>query len=76
MKVAVAQFASGVDKSSNVELVADLAAQAAKAGARLVVFPEGAMHTFGELTDDLRPAAEPLDGPSSTPSSASRTALR
>lgn len=63
MKVAVAQFASGVDKSSNVELVADLAAQAAKAGARLVVFPEGAMHTFGELTDDLRPAAEPLDGP-------------
>jgi predicted amidohydrolase len=63
MKVAVAQFAAGVDKSSNIELLADLAAQAAKAGAGLVVFPEGAMHTFGELTDDLRPAAEPLDGP-------------
>jgi predicted amidohydrolase len=63
MKVAVAQFASGVEKAANVERIADLTAQAAKAGARLVVFPEGAMHTFGELTDDLRPAAEPLDGP-------------
>ena len=62
MKIAVAQFASGADKSTNMERIADLATQAAKAGARAVVFPEGAMHTFGELTDDLRPAAEPLDG--------------
>jgi deaminated glutathione amidase len=63
MKVAVAQFASGRDKSTNLERILALAEQAHGAGARLAVFPEGAMHTFGELTDDLRPAAEPLDGP-------------
>jgi deaminated glutathione amidase len=63
MRVAVGQFASGADKSANVERIAALTGQAVKAGARVVVFPEGAMHTFGELTDDLRPAAEPLDGP-------------
>ena len=63
MRIAVAQFASGADKSTNVERIAALTTQASKAGARMVVFPEGAMHTFGELKDDLRPAAEPLDGP-------------
>lgn len=63
MKIAVAQFASGVDKASNLEHISALATEAGRAGARLVVFPEGAMHTFGELTDDLSPAAEPLDGP-------------
>lgn len=63
MKIAVGQFDAGADKSTNVERIADLTRQAVKAGARMVVFPEGAMHTFGELTDDLRPAAEPLDGP-------------
>src|SRR5258708_8055126 len=62
MKVAVAQFASGPDKSSNLEHISALASEAARAGARLVVFPEGAMHTFGALTDDLSPVAEPLDG--------------
>ena len=63
MKIAVGQFAAGADKSTNVERIAALTGQAVKAGARVVVFPEGAMHTFGELTDDLRRAAEPLDGP-------------
>ncbi len=63
MKVAVAQFEAGSDKTANFERIAALSAEAASAGARLVVFPEGAMHTFGALTDDLRPAAEPLDGP-------------
>jgi deaminated glutathione amidase len=63
MKVAVAQFASGADKSTNVERIAALTTEAVKAGARMVVFPEGSMHTFGELTDDLRPASEALDGP-------------
>src|SRR5258705_3103649 len=62
MKVAVAQFASGSDKASNLEHIGTLAAEAARAGARLAVFPEGAMHTFGALTDDLGPAAEPLEG--------------
>jgi predicted amidohydrolase len=63
VRVAVAQFAPGADKPANLEQISRLAEQAARAGARIVVFPEGAMHTFGELTDDLSPAAEPLDGP-------------
>ncbi|HXN89977.1 MAG TPA: carbon-nitrogen hydrolase family protein [Candidatus Sulfotelmatobacter sp.] len=62
MKVAVGQFASSADKTSNIERISALTLEAVKAGARLVVFPEGAMHTFGALTDDLAPAAEPLDG--------------
>ena len=63
MKVAVGQFASSVDKAANLEVIGRLAVQANRVGARVVVFPEGAMHTFGALSDDLRPAAEPLDGP-------------
>ncbi len=63
MKIAVAQLSSTADKSANMERIAALAAEAARGGARIVAFPEGAMHTFGEVTDDLRPAAEPLDGP-------------
>jgi deaminated glutathione amidase len=63
MKVAVAQFAAGTDKSANLARISTLAAQAARAGARLAVFPEGSMHGFGGPRDDLRPAAEPLDGP-------------
>ena len=63
MKVAVGQFASSADKAENLEVIGRLTGQANRAGARIVVFPEGAMHTFGALTDDLRPAAEPLDGP-------------
>jgi len=62
VKVAVGQFASSADKTSNIERISALTSEAVKAGARLVVFPEGAMHTFGALTDDLTPAAEPLDG--------------
>jgi predicted amidohydrolase len=63
MKVAVAQFAAGADKAANLEHISALATQAGRAGARLVILPEGAMHTFGELTDDLSHVAEPLDGP-------------
>ncbi len=63
MRIAVGQFAAGADKAYNIARLSELAAQAAHAGARVVVFPEGAMHTFGELSDDLRLAAEPLDGP-------------
>jgi deaminated glutathione amidase len=63
VKVAVAQFESGPDKQANLEHITALAEEAGRGGARVAVFPEGAMHTFGENTDDLRPAAEPLDGP-------------
>ena len=62
MNVAVGQFAAGSDKRANLERISALTEEAARRGARLIVCPEGAMHTFGELTDDLSPAAEPLDG--------------
>ena len=62
MKIAVAQFSAGGDKTANLANISALAEEAAQAGARLVVFPEGAMHGFGAPSDDLRPAAEPLDG--------------
>lgn len=63
MRIAVGQFAAGAERSSNVERIAELTSEANRAGARLIVFPEGAMHTFGAPDDDLRGAAEPLDGP-------------
>ena len=63
MRIAVAQFAAGMSKPANLERITRLAAQAADAGARLVVFPEAAMCDFGEKTDDLHAVAEPLDGP-------------
>ena len=62
-KIAVGQFASGFDKAANLDRIRSLAEQAARQGARVAVFPEGAMHTFGEPKDDLAPVAEPLDGP-------------
>jgi predicted amidohydrolase len=63
MRIAVAQFAAGMSKTSNLDRIAELARRAADAQARVVVFPEGAMCDFGIPTDDLRSVAEPLDGP-------------
>lgn len=63
MRVAVGQYEAGPDKNTNLDYITSLSEEAARAGARLVVFPEAAMHTFGALSDDLRPAAELLDGP-------------
>jgi predicted amidohydrolase len=63
MRIAVAQFSAGMDKAANLQRITTLVADAAGAGARLVVFPEAAMCDFGESTDDLRAMAEPLDGP-------------
>jgi deaminated glutathione amidase len=62
MKIAVAQFSSGMDKAANLARIVSLTERAADAGARLVVFPEAAMCDFGLATDDLRSLAEPLDG--------------
>jgi len=62
MRVAVAQFSAGMSKPANLERIARLTAQAGDSGARLVVFPEGAMCDFGVKTDDLYSVAEPLDG--------------
>jgi deaminated glutathione amidase len=62
MKVAVAQFSAGMDKSANLERIAALTGQAAAGGARLVVFPEAAMCDFGQPGDDLTVMAETLSG--------------
>jgi deaminated glutathione amidase len=62
MKIAVAQLSATMSKPANLERIADLTSRAADAGARLVVFPEGAMCDFGAKTDDLHRMAEPLDG--------------
>jgi len=60
LRIALAQICSGTDPAANLETVDDYAAQAADAGARLVVFPEATMCRFGV---PLKPVAEPLDGP-------------
>lgn len=62
-RIAVAQFASGRDLKANIQRMTALAEQAARGGAAVVVFPEGAMHTFGEKGEDLSPCAQALDGP-------------
>ncbi|HEX7263531.1 MAG TPA: carbon-nitrogen hydrolase family protein [Candidatus Dormibacteraeota bacterium] len=62
MRLAVAQFAAGMDKAANFEHIAALTARAADAAARVVVLPEGAMCDFGGKDDDLHRVAEPLDG--------------
>ena len=56
MRVAVAQFTASLEPAANREAVAKLTAEAAAAGAELVVFPEGAARDFGA-------PSEPLDGP-------------
>ena len=60
MRIALAQILSGADPAKNLQLVREYAAQAADAGAKLVVFPEATMCRFGV---PLGPVAEPVDGP-------------
>ena len=60
LRVAVAQILSSADPATNLATIADRVAEAAAAGARLVLFPEAAMCRFGE---PLWPVAEPVDGP-------------
>ena len=62
MRIAVGQLGAGADKRENLERMVRFAAQAARAGADLVVFPEAAM-AVGEPGADLTPVAEPIDGP-------------
>jgi len=44
--VAVAQLAGGPDVQANLAAIADLVAEAAAGGAKLVVFPEAVMFDF------------------------------
>ncbi|GAA1816940.1 carbon-nitrogen hydrolase family protein [Nesterenkonia flava] len=60
MRIAAAQIVTGEDPSANLDLVAEYTAQAAAAGAQLVVFPEAVQRAFGH---SLKPIAEPTDGP-------------
>jgi predicted amidohydrolase len=60
MRIALAQLVASDDPEVNLDQVSDLTAQAAAAGAELVVFPEATMRCFGRSLTDI---AEPLDGP-------------
>jgi deaminated glutathione amidase len=62
MRVALGQFGAGPSKERNLERMAAFAAEAAAAGASLVVFPEAAM-VGGRPGEDLTPFAESIDGP-------------
>jgi deaminated glutathione amidase len=63
LRVALAQIVAGDDPAANLELVGRQLAEAAAAGARLVVFPEATMRRFGP---GLAEVAEPADGPWAT----------
>src|SRR5690606_23306203 len=60
MRIALSQICTGPDPKANLELIRTRTAEAARAGARLAVFPEAAMACFGT---PLAEVAEPLDGP-------------
>jgi predicted amidohydrolase len=63
LRVALGQIAAGDHPDANLEEVDRQAAEAAAAGARLVVFPEATMRRFGP---GLAEIAEPADGPWAT----------
>jgi predicted amidohydrolase len=62
VKIAVAQFASGLDKAANLERVLDAVEAAADGGADLVIAPEIAMYDSANEPLPLARIAEPLDG--------------
>src|SRR2546428_1996734 len=62
MRIAVAQFAAGMDTPANLEKTPAPAGRGAEAGAGVAFFPEGAMCDWGKSTDELHGRAEPLDG--------------
>jgi predicted amidohydrolase len=63
MYVTVAQFAATTDKAANLATATHLIADAAARGTSLVVLPENAMYSNLDQSADVRPAAEPVDGP-------------
>ena len=60
--VAIAQYAPGLDKQSNLEQLTKLASEAAESGARIVVAPEYAMFTAPSMDSRFVLTAESLDG--------------
>ncbi len=64
MRVALLQLASATDAAKNrATITSQLAELSVADPVDLVVLPEAAMHDFGSPNLDLRPVAEPLDGP-------------
>jgi deaminated glutathione amidase len=63
MRIALAQLLASTDPDANLAQVASFAAEAAAAGAQLVVFAEATMCSFARPRAD---AAEPFDGPWAT----------
>ncbi|MFC0432883.1 carbon-nitrogen hydrolase family protein [Kutzneria buriramensis] len=60
MRIALSQFVSDTDPEANLATVGEQTAEAARRGARIVVFPEATMARFGIPLGGL---AQPLDGP-------------
>lgn len=60
MRVALSQITSTASPADNLALVRSSVADAAEAGASVVLFPEATMACFGT---PLAPLAEPVDGP-------------
>jgi predicted amidohydrolase len=60
VRIALSQFVSDTDPEANLATIGEQTAEAARRGARIVVFPEAAMARFGI---PLGPVAQPLDGP-------------
>jgi deaminated glutathione amidase len=65
VRLALGQLAAGPEKQENLERMTGFVAQAARAGADLILFPEAAM-AGGEPGANLTPFAEPIDGPFAT----------
>ena len=61
--LAVAQFAPTADTAANLESMTGLVAEAARRGARLVLFPEYSSYFVDPLDASLVAHAEDLDGP-------------
>ncbi|AKV85151.1 hydrolase [Microbacterium sp. CGR1] len=60
--VAVCQFAPTASRAANRDRIAELTAEAAARGARLVVFPEYSSYFVDPMDATLAENAEPLDG--------------
>ncbi len=60
--VAVCQFAPTASREENRERIAELTAQAAARGAKLIVFPEYSSYFVDPMDESLADNAEPLDG--------------
>ncbi|MBG6216003.1 putative amidohydrolase [Arthrobacter sp. CAN_A6] len=63
MRIALGQLDSGPDTEKNLSRMEDMASQAARAGARMIVFPEYSTYEKPRVDSSFINAAEPLDGP-------------